>query len=239
MSLPKISHPTFDVIVPSIKRKIKMRMMLVREEKILLMAKQSELPNDIMNAIKQVVNNCIIDTQSVNVDKLTVFDLEYLFIKLRSFSVDNITRVTYRDNEDGESYSFEIDLSKIEVKFPENIENTIKVNDKVYISMRYPDAGIFSDNALFNDEDEDDLVDKLVARCIEKIFEGENVINVDTIDKKELVEFLEMLPINVYDKIRKFLINVPNVYHEINYKNKLGNERKIIMNSLNDFFTLR
>ena len=214
-------------------------MMLVREEKILLMAKQSELPNDIMNAIKQVVNNCIIDTQSVNVDKLTVFDLEYLFIKLRSFSVDNITRVTYRDNEDGESYSFEIDLSKIEVKFPENIENTIKVNDKVYISMRYPDAGIFSDNALFNDEDEDDLVDKLVARCIEKIFEGENVINVDTIDKKELVEFLEMLPINVYDKIRKFLINVPNVYHEINYKNKLGNERKIIMNSLNDFFTLR
>lgn len=237
MALPKISHPTFEVVVPSLKRKIKMRMMLVKEEKILLMAKESDGPTDVMNAIKQVVTNCIVDP--IDANKLTVFDLEYLFLKLRAASVDNVTKVSYRDNEDNEVYDFEIDLSKVEVNFPENVNQNIKVNDKIGIIMKWPEASVFDDPEIVDSETGDTSFDMLIIKCIDKVYEGDTSTDASTVDKKELIEFIDSLDVKVFEDIRKFLINIPQLKYEIKYTNKMGNERKITLSTLDDFFTLR
>jgi hypothetical protein len=236
MSLPKISHPTFEVDIPSLKKKTKMRLMLVKEEKILLMAKESESAADVMNAIKQVVNNCLVDT-SIDVDKLALFDIEYLFLKLRSASIDNITNVSYRDNEDGEVYKFDIDLSKVEIKFPENIDDVVVVNDKIKIALKYPNASIFNDKTIIDDNDE--FFQMIVLNSIDKIFEGDNAIKLDNYKREEIDEFMESLPIQSFQKIRDFISNAPKLFYEIKYKNNLNNDRSIILNNLNDFFTLR
>ena len=120
MALPKLTHPMFDVVVPSSKKVIKIRPMLVKEEKILLMAKTSDDPSEILSAVKQVVNNCIVDSD-IDVEKFPLFDVEYIFIKIRSYSVSNISKVSYRDNEDNKVYDFEVDLEKVNVVFPEKL----------------------------------------------------------------------------------------------------------------------
>ena len=109
MALPKITHPTSDVTIPSNKKKIRIRPLLVREEKILLMAKETKDETDILVALKQVVNNCII-TPNIDINDFTIFDLEYLFIKIRCFSIGNITNVAYVDNEDEKTYNFSVHI---------------------------------------------------------------------------------------------------------------------------------
>jgi hypothetical protein len=236
--LPKITHPTFEVNIPSQNKKVKMRMMLVREEKILLMAKESDSQADVMNSIKQVVNNCLVG--DVDVNKLTVVDLEYLFLKLRAMSVDSSTKVSYRDNEDNKVYDFEVDLSQIQVKFPENTQDLISITDKISLKLKYPEASIYEDKDIFSESTEtEDLLDRLLYKCIDKIFDGDNVIQIKDISMQELKDFMDDIDIKSYQNIREFLTKVPSIYHEIEYENEYGNKRKIVMNTLSDFFTLR
>ena len=162
--LPKIKHPTFEFVVPSTKKKETFRPFLVKEEKILLLAKSSEDKTDILRALKQVVNNCAISS-NFDIDKLTIFDLEYLFLKLRSVSVNNIAKVAYQDNEDQQIYEFDIDLNTIEVKFPEKSEQNIKVTKDIIIKMKYPSVTILDDKGIV--EASDDSYFDLVLKCIE------------------------------------------------------------------------
>jgi hypothetical protein len=232
--LPKIQHPIFEFTVPSIKIVTKFRPFLVKEEKILLMAKSSEDRADILRAIKQVVNNCAID--NFDVDKLTLFDLEYLFLKLRSISVDNTVKVSYRDNDDQKVYDFVIDLSSIEVKFPENVESIIKISDDMGIVMRYPSASIFDDRTYFRAGD--DAYYELVLRCIDKIYDSDNVYQATDYSKEDLEKFLDDCGIAVFNEIQKFMTNVPKLYYKLEYKNSNGKDRVIELTSLTDFFTL-
>jgi hypothetical protein len=116
--LPTIDHPIFSINVPSLKKEYKFRPFLVKEEKILLMAKESKSETDIFVAIKQIVQNCCLDKKLV-VDKLSIFDLEYIFLKLRSISIDNIVKITFKDFEDSKIYDFEVDIEEIKVVFSE------------------------------------------------------------------------------------------------------------------------
>jgi hypothetical protein len=237
--LPKISHPTIDVNVPSLKKKIRLRPMLVKEEKILLFAKESKDESDIFTAIKQVVNNCIV-TPNTNVNEFTIFDLEYLFLKIRSFSISNISNVSYIDNEDQKVYDFQINLEKIEVSYPESISNTIKIDDKISVQLKYPSAKLYDDKQmLLKSENLNELVDYVIKSCIDKIFVGDEIHDIKNASEKELDEFLESLPIKAYDNIKDFFNNTPSLKYEIDYKNSLGNDRKIILSTLNDFFTFR
>jgi len=226
-----------DVVVPSTNKKIKVRPMLVKEEKILLMAKTSEQVSDMLSALKQVVNNCVIDSD-VDVEKLALFDIEYLFLKIRSVSVDNVTKVSYRDNEDTKVYDFEIDLDEVKVKFPEKIEKNIAINDTMGVIMKYPDASLYSDKE-FMESNEENLIDNLVSRCIDKVYEGDEMIDLKNYSADEIKEFIDSFDVNTYDKMRKFFNNLPTLYYKIEYKNSNGNERSIEMTSLSDFFTLR
>lgn len=235
MALPKIKHPVFDFVVPSTGKKESFRPFLVKEEKILLMAKTSEESNEILRAVKQVVNNCAIN-KSFDVDKLAIFDIEYLFMQLRAISVNNIVKVSYRDNEDQEVYEFQIDLKNVAVKFPEKVERVVKVTEDVGIQMRYPPASIFDDKDFFTSGD--DAFYELVVRCIDKIYDGEDIFNPSDYSKEEIEQFLDECGIETFEKIQLFMTNVPKLYHKIEYKNKNGNERVIELTSLTDFFTL-
>lgn len=237
MALPKITHPMFDVIVPSTKKKLKIRPMLVKEEKILLMAKTTEDDKSILSAITQVVNNCIVDSD-VDVDKLATFDIEYLFLKIRSVSVSNISRVSYKDNSDNKVYDFEVDLDKVEVKFPEKIEKNIKITDTMGIIMKYPEASLYTDESFLSTSAEL-FVETLISRCIDKVYDGDQMYDMKTVSKKEADEFIEQLDVNTYDKVRAFFADLPRLFYKIEYTNEKGENREIIMSTLNDFFTLR
>jgi len=236
MALPKVDHPLYDFIIPSTKKSIKIRAMLSKEERLLLMAKESEQPDDILEAIKQACNNCMIGT--MDADELSIFDLELLFIKLRAYSVSNMIQVSYKDGEDEQVYDFQIDLGNIAVKFPDHLDKIIKVDDKISIRMKYPPASLYS-NKEFLRADGKKIMDLLVMSSIDAVLDHGTEVRFASATEPEIKEFLDSLPIPVFEKIREFLTNLPTVYHEITYKNKMDHERKIVLSTLNDFFTLR
>lgn len=237
MPLPKIEYPITDIEVPSMKKKFKFRPMLVKEEKILLIAKVSEDETDIFNAVLQVVTNCCVDPD-LDTDKLAIFDLEYIFLKIRSMSVGNTTEVAFRDNEDQKVYDFTIDLNFINVVFPEGSNNAIKLSETSGFTMKYPPARLYADKEFLN-LSPDEVFDTLVVKCLDKIFDGEQVYDSSMYKQEEIQEFIDGLPVKAYDQVREFFLKVPSMKHELKYTNANGNERTIILRNLNDFFTLR
>lgn len=236
MSLPKISYPTYTISVPSTKKQYKFRPFLVKEEKLLLMARESDTASDVLSSIKQVVNNCSLD-KGFDVNKLAIFDLEYIFLKLRAYSVDNICKVSYKDTEDSKVYDFDIDLNKVEIEFPEKINNNIKINNTTGIIMKYPQASLYEDKE-FLSLNKDQLFE-MIVRCVDKIYENDSVFEAKDHTQQEIKDFLENLDGKVFSAVQTFLLNVPKLKYIINYKNNLGHDRSIELNSLNDFFTLR
>lgn len=234
MSLPKISQPIFDVVVPSTKKKVEFRPFLVKEEKILLIAQQGGNDGEIIRAIKQILNNCVI-TAGFNVDELTTFDLEYLFLKLRARSVNNIVKLSYRDTEDEEVYDFELDLDQVEITYPEKtIDLNIKITDDVGMTMKFPSASITDKMGTF--ENEVDLMTFFIVNCIDTIHDADEVYVASEYSENEITEFLDGLDVKSFDSIRKFFESMPKLYHKFEYKNKLGNERVIELTNLRDFF---
>lgn len=237
MSLPKIEYPISEFEVPSLKKNYKFRPMLVKEEKILLMAKTSEDDTDIFNAVRQVVNNCCVDP-SLDIDKLAIFDLEYLFLKIRSISIGEMTEVSFRDTEDSKVYDFTINLNDVKVNFPEGISNTIKITDTSGFTLRYPPATLYSDKEFLGLE-ANKIFDALVLKCIDKVYDEEKVYDSSLYKKEEIEEFVENLPVKAYEEVREFFGKVPAMKYEIKYKNSNGTERTITLRNLSDFFTLR
>lgn len=234
MPLPKLSHPTFELVVPSTKQKIRYRPFLVKEEKILLIAQQSGEAKDIAFAVKQVLQNCCLD--DVNVDSFTTFDIEYYFIKLRAKSVNSIVSLRYRDLEDNKIYDFDVDLEQIEVTFNPDHSNEVVVNETTKIVLGYPKMELLG--SLEKSENETDLAFEILRKCIDKIvYNGEEFSTKDETEK-EIDEFIMSLDVNTFNQVQKFFNTMPKLKHEIVYKNSLGNERKITLQDLNDFFTL-
>jgi T4 bacteriophage base plate protein len=234
--LPKIDYPVNAIKVPSTGKSIKFRPFLVKEEKLLLMAKESNNESDILHAIKQVVNNCSTEPK-FDVDSLTIFDVEYVFLKLRSMSVDNKITVSYKDFEDEKVYEFEIDLNQVEVDFPKDCDKNIKISSKSGILLKYPSASLYDDKEFM--ESDKEYLFELIVRCIDKIYEGDNIYESKDYKLADLRSFIENIDIKTFEKIKLFLVNLPKLKHVIKYKNSLGNDREIVLTSLTDFFTLR
>lgn len=241
MALPKISQPTFSLTIPSTGKKTSFRPMLVKEEKVLLMAKEGKDTDDILASVKQVVNNCCLD-ESIDVNKLAMFDIEYLFLHIRSFSVGSKIKVSYRDNEDDIVRDFEVDISEVEVKFPEFYDRTkpysVKLNDDMALTMKYPPGSLYSE-ALYKDLTESEVMDMLLINCLDKLYEKDKAIEMSTHSKEEILEFIDSLSISTFEKIKQFITETPKLEHIITYTNEKGKEKKIYMNTLSDFFILR
>ena len=236
MPLPKIDQPLFEVIVPSTKKKILFRPFLVKEEKLLLISQQGGEDTEVIRAIKQILRLCVQD-EDFEVDKLTTFDLEYLFLKLRAKSVNNIVKLSYRDNEDGKIYNFELDLDTIEIAIPENVNSQIAVSENISMIMKYPSASITDKLQQFDNEV--DLMTFFIINCIDTILTEDEIFPAADYSTQDLEEFLDQLPVSSFEKIREFFEKMPKLYHKIDYTNSEGNDRSIELNNLKDFFMWR
>ena len=235
--LPKINYPTISIAVPPAKKAINFRPMLVREEKLLLMAKTSEDPTDILQAIKQVVNNCSLD-DNFNVDKLPLFALEYIFIRLRGASIGDEIKVSYRDFDDQKVYDFTINLKEIDVKYPEQIKDKIEITPTSGLVMKYPAAEIYDDKTFLQSEGEETFY-RLVVRCIDQVYDGDNVYDGKDFKEDDILEFIELMDIKSFEKVREFMTNLPSMYYKLEYTNSLEEKKVIELKTLSDFFTLR
>lgn len=233
MALPVIDRPLFKVVVPIIEKEYTLRPYLMKEEKILLLAQQSNDQKQIALAIKQVITNCVVGEQ-VDVDTLPNFVLEYLLLQLRISSVGSEINVAYRDNEDDQRYEFDIDLNDIELSIDPNHTDAIELNENVGLLMKYPNLDIASS---FNaDSSEEELVLEMVRRCIDKVFTEEEVFEFSEYTFEEQEAFLDQLDRNQVEKIIEFFQTMPTLSYTINYKNSMDNDRSIEMRTLSDFF---
>lgn len=234
MALPKIKSPVFEIVIPTINQPVDFRPFLVKEEKILLMA-QAGNDRDVVKSIKQIINNCCLN-EDLNIDDLSIVDIEYIFIKLRARSVNNIVNVNYTDNEDSKDYKFEVNLNEVEVTKQKEVSNKIQVNDEIGIIMSYPTASIIDQMGEFKDEME--VLNFFISKCMKEIYDEKEVYVVSEYSDSELKEFIDNLDIKTFEKIREFFDASPKLNYVIEYKNSLGNDRKIVLDTLRDFFIL-
>lgn len=234
--LPKTEHAIFQITIPSTKLKVNFRRFLAKEEKILLMAKQSDERIDKLLAMKQVINNCLVDT--LDVDEFTTFDFDYVFLKLRANSVDSMAEVIFTDPEDNQEYPHSIDLNAIEVKFPENINQVIDVDGKIKIKLQFPTmgkvlAGVHQVREVDNIVNLDQI---LMEQCIGQIYDADTVY--DDYSHEELVEWLDNLSLKASNEIKLFIMSIPDLEYHGEYKTKAGTVREVDLRGLEDFFML-
>ena len=235
--LPKIEYPSFEATVPSTGKVIRMRPMLVKEEKILLIAKEDGTGNAINQAILQILNNCIV-TQGINVENFTLFDVEFLFVKLRGVSIGNVIKVTYRDAEDEKNYDFEINTD--DIKPPLNIKKLepLTVSETVKVLLRYPPASVYYSKEILESKESEVILKILLPAAVDKIIDGDKVHERNSFTQEEIGSFIENLDLSCYNVIRDQVLNFPRMEHVLKYKNSLGNERTITLASIEDFFML-
>ncbi len=229
-------HPVFELKVPSTKKEVKFRPFLVKEEKLLLMAKQSGEQKDITSVLKQIINNCDIDSV-VDVDALASFDLEYLFLKLRAKSINNIIDLAYTDFEDEQTYKFEIDADDIDVIYNPDHKEVIMLSDKSGISMKHPSMDLMS--KAVDEQNITNLLFFMIKGCMDHYFDGDTVVYFKDNTPSEIDEFVDSLPTSVIKDFEKFFDTMPKLYHKLEYTNSKGTERVIELRTLEDFFTLR
>jgi len=238
MPLPKIATPTYELEIPSIKKTVKYRPFLVKEEKILIIAMESEDPKQISEAVKTVIGNCIL-TRGVRIDELSTFDIEYLFLNIRGKSVGEDVDVLITCPDDGITQvpvSINLDDIKVIVK-PEHSRD-IKLDADLTLRMKYPSMQEFVKNnfASQNDMTVEDTFG-MVSSCIEQIYNEEESWTASDVTKKELNEFLEQLSSKQFKQIEKFFETMPKLSHTIHVTNpKTGVESEVVLEGLASFF---
>ena len=237
MPLPKIAAPTYELELPSTGETIKYRPFLVKEEKLLVIALESEETKQITNAIKAVIKNCIL-TRGVKVEHLPTFDIEYLFLNIRGKSVGEVVDVNIVCPDDGETeVKVSINLDDIQVITNENHTKTVKLDDVYYMDMKYPSLDQFiRNNFEFESPDLDQSFD-LIGSCIDKIYSEEEVFSTGDVSPQEVREFLEQLNSNQFKEIEKFFSTMPKLSHTIDVKNpKTKKKNKVTLEGLSSFF---
>tara|TARA_B100000035_G_scaffold17887_2_gene14304 strand:+ start:941 stop:1654 length:714 start_codon:yes stop_codon:yes gene_type:complete len=236
MPLPKLNAPTYELVLPSTGKKIRYRPFLVKEEKILLIAMESEDEKQMQDAIKQILKNCIL-TRGVKVDSLAVFDIEFLFLNIRGKSVGEEVTLNLICPDDGETTAeVTIDIEDIQIQKPEGHDNIIKLNDDVAITMKYPSMETFVKNNITGDSSLDSVFD-LSADCIDQIVEGEDVYEAKSFSKKELLEFMDSMDSVQFQMVQKFFETMPKLSHTVEITNpKTGVKSDVVIEGLQSFF---
>ena len=236
MALPKLNTPTYELEVPSTDEKIKYRPFLVKEEKILLMAMESKDNAQIINAVKDIVTSCTFE--KVNVSKMPMFDMEYIFLQIRSKSVGEVSKLKVLCPDDKKTYaSVELDLTKVEVQVGDDHTNKIELTDDMGMIMTYPTIDSFLESGI-EKIDATNMLD-VIGSCVLQIYEekGEKVYEAKDQTKKELSDFIESMNSGQFKKLQSFFDTMPKLKHEVKVKNpKTKKETKVTLTGLNDFF---
>ncbi len=232
MALPNIVTPEFDTTIPSTKEPIKFRPFLVKEEKILYMAMESNEQKDIFNAITKILKECIL-TEGVDTQKFTAYDLEYLFLKLRSKSVGEVIKVSL-NHECGKANEIEINLDSIEVKFNDEHNYKIDIGNGIGMVMTDPMATMFS-NINEKESEFSQFIDIIIG-CVDVVYDENEVYNDFT--REEMREFIEKLTKEQFEKLVEFFNTIPKLSHDVEYTcEHCGKEESQKIEGLQSFFT--
>ena len=238
MPLPKINTPIYELEIPSTKKKIRYRPFLVKEEKILIIAMESEDQKQITNAIKTVIGNCIL-SRGIKVETLSTFDIEYLFLNIRGKSIGESVDILVTCPDDGETQvPVTVNLDEIEVKKDPEHKLDIDLDENLKMRMRYPSLSEFiKNNFTMEDSIGVDESFKLVSSCIEQVYNEEESWSASDCSKKELDDFIEQLSSKQFKEIEKFFDTMPKLSHTIKVKNPNTDiESEVVLEGLSSFF---
>ena len=240
MALPKIDLPVYEIDLPLSKKHIKFRPFLVKEQKNLLMAMESEDTETVERNVRQVLTNCTL-TENINIDKLPVIDVEYYFINLRARSVGEIVENEYicnnevSDEKCGGKMKGSINLLDIKVDIDGDKKDIIKLNDKITVKLKYPEFSLVQKIANINSEV--DIVFEIVVDSIEYIFDGDQYYYANETPKEELLQFVESLNQDQFSKLEEFFNNLPTLNKKMEMKcPKCGFDHSFEMEGLESFF---
>jgi hypothetical protein len=237
MPLPKISTPTYELEIPSTKKKIRYRPFLVREEKILIIAMESEDTAQIAGAVKDVITSCIL-SRGVKVNEFSTFDIEYLFLNIRGKSVGEEVEVLVTCPDDGVTkVPVTIGLDEIQIQVDEKHSRDIKLDDTLMLRMKYPSMDQFIKNNFATNEVNVEDTFEIVSECIEQVFSEEESWSAKDCTKKELKEFIEQLSSKQFKEVENFFATMPKLSHTITVKNPNTEvESEVVLEGLASFF---
>ena len=219
MPLPKISTPTYELEIPSTKKKIRYRHFLVKEEKILIIAMESQSDTEIANAVKDVLSTCIL-TKGVKVDTLSTFDIEYLFLNIRGKSVgEDVEVLVTCPDDDKTKVPVRINLDDIKIIIHDDHKRDIKLDDSLSMRMRYPSINEFIKSNFSTSEVKSEDTFDLIISCIEQIFNDEESWSTSDCTKEEMNDFLDQLNSNQFKEIEKFFDTMPKLSHTLTVNN--------------------
>jgi hypothetical protein len=236
MALPKLTTPTYELEIPSTDDKIKYRPFLVKEEKILMMAMESKSSADITQAVKDIVSECTFN--KVKIDDMPMFDVEYIFLNIRSKSVGEVSKLKLLCPDDGKTYAnVEVNLNEVKVQVGDDHTNKIDLGNGMGMIMKYPTIDSFKESGI-KDINPGNMLE-VISTCILQIFEDEGKKVYDTKDqtKQEVIDWIEQLNSKQFKDVQNFFETMPKLKHDIKIKNpKTKKESTITLNGLNDFF---
>tara|TARA_B100001250_G_scaffold337635_1_gene304464 strand:- start:1060 stop:1779 length:720 start_codon:yes stop_codon:yes gene_type:complete len=238
MPLPKIATPSYELVIPSSKKKVKFRPFLVKEEKILILAMESEDSVQIANAVKNVISSCIL-SRGIKVEKLSTFDIEYIFLNIRGKSVGEQIEVMVTCPDDKKTQvPTAINIDSIKVQIDKDHSRDIVLDDQYTLRMKYPSLDEFIKNNFSNigDINVNDTFD-LIASCIEQVYSEEESFAAADCTKKELSQFIEQMNSSQFKLIEKFFETMPKLSHKVKVINpNTGVENEIVLEGLQSFF---
>jgi hypothetical protein len=235
MALPILETATYELTLPSSDVQVKYRPFLVKEEKVLLIAMESEDGVQITRALKEIVRTCTFN--SINVESLPTFDLEYIFLNVRAKSVGEVTKLKLLCPDDKETYAnVELDLSKVEVQVDDKHSNEISISDKIKMIMKYPTIDTFDPSIDASKLKTNQLFD-IIANTVYEIYDGETVHKASDYSKEEMNKFIESLTSDHFGKIQQFFNTMPRLQHELEIENpKTKVKSKVMLSGLQSFF---
>ena len=240
MPLPTIETPTYELKLPSSNKKIRYRPFLVKEEKILILALESKSQNEITNAVTDVLKKCIL-TRGIKVDDLPTFDIEYLFLNIRAKSIGEDIKLTVTCPDDGETkVPVTIYVDEIKVIKPKDHKIDIVLDDKMSLRMKYPSLNQFIESNFDTEDEAETIVDKtfrVVADCMDTIFDGEDAWEAKDYSAQERLDFVQQLNSQQYKKVEEFFSTMPKLSHTIEVVNPNTKEKgSVVLEGLADFF---
>ena len=240
MPLPKISTPLYELVLPSNGKKVKYRPFLVKEEKILIMALESEDTKQITSAIKSVISDCI-STRGIKVDKLPTFDIEYLFLNIRAKSVGETVEVNVTCPDDGRTQvQMEIDIDSIKVQKNPDHTNVIKLDNELSVQMNYPSLTQFIESNFETGTDKPQVDQSLevIMNCINQVYNEEEAWDATECTKKELKDFVEQMNSKQFKMIEEFFETMPKLSHKVKVTNpETKVESEVVIEGLASFFS--
>lgn len=233
MKLPVIDLPIYETTLPSSGEKVKFRAFTVKEEKIMLIAKESQEPEQIVLSIKQVIGNCLIDK---NIDDLAVFDLEYILLMIRSKSVSNVVDFIITDPDTGEEVKLKLNIDDVKIIRDEKHTDKIKLNDDYTMFMKYPNYDLYMSTVKNMIEKDPMVYYDIMISCIDKVVSTDEVYKFSDFSKEEIDQFIENLEGDVIDRIQLFFETMPKLRHEIPYTNSNKDNKVFVVEGTESFF---